>query len=71
MAISWFCQWDAKPGTKPVLDEHDHQGLVALIRGCPRLVEGHVMTPVAAHDPHYAADLQASSSTRSPISNVR
>lgn len=60
MAISWFCQWDAKEGTKPVLDQHDHQGLVALIRGCPRLLEGHVMTPVAAHDPHYAAELHAS-----------
>lgn len=60
MAISWFCQWDAKNGTKPVLDEHDHQGLVALLRGCPGLIEGHVMTPVQAHDPHYAADLHAS-----------
>jgi hypothetical protein len=60
MAISWFCQWDAKDGTKPVLDAHDHQGLVALIRGCPRLVEGHVMTPVHAHDPHYAAELHTS-----------
>jgi hypothetical protein len=60
MAISWFCQWDAKDGLKPVLDEHDHQGLIALIRGCPRLVEGHVMTPVQAHDPHYAADLHTS-----------
>jgi hypothetical protein len=60
MAISWFCQWDAKDGSKPVLDEHDHQGLVALIRGCPRLVEGHVMTPVQAHDPHYAAELHTS-----------
>jgi len=57
MAISWFCQWDAKDGASPVLDEHDHQGLLALLRGCPRLVEGHVMTPVAAHDPHYAAEL--------------
>jgi uncharacterized protein (TIGR02118 family) len=60
MAISWFCQWDAKDGSKPVLDAHDHQGLVALIRGCPRLVEGHVMTPAQAHDPHYAADLHTS-----------
>ncbi len=60
MAISWFCQWDAKDGTKPVLDEHDHQGLVALLRGCPGLIEGHVMTPVQAHDPHYAADLHTS-----------
>ncbi len=60
MAISWFCQWDAKDGAKPVLDQHDHQGLVALIRGCPRLVEGHVMTPVQAHDPHYAAELHTS-----------
>ena len=60
MAISWFCQWDAKDGTSPVLDEHDHQGLVAFVRGCPRLVEGHVMTPVAAHDPHYAAELHTS-----------
>jgi uncharacterized protein (TIGR02118 family) len=57
MAISWFCQWDAKDGASPSLDEHDHQGLLALLRGCPRLVEGHVMTPVAAHDPHYAAEL--------------
>ncbi|MGD9920481.1 MAG: hypothetical protein AB7V13_03400 [Pseudorhodoplanes sp.] len=60
MAISWFCQWDAKDGGKPVLDAHDHQGLVALIRGCPRLVAGHIMTPVHAHDPHYAADLHNS-----------
>jgi uncharacterized protein (TIGR02118 family) len=60
MAISWFCQWDATDGATPVLDAHDHQGLVALIRGCPRLVEGHVMTPVAAHDPHYAAELHTS-----------
>lgn len=60
MAISWFCQWDAKDGASPVLDEHDHQGLVALIRGCPRLVEGHIMTPVHAHDPHYAAELHTS-----------
>lgn len=60
MAISWFCQWDAKDDTKPVLDQHDRQGLIALIRGCPRLVEGHVMTPVQAHDPHYAAELHTS-----------
>jgi len=60
MAISWFCQWDAKAGKSPVLDEHDHQGLVALIRGCPRLIEGHIMTPVHAHDPHYAAELHTS-----------
>jgi hypothetical protein len=60
MAISWFCQWDAKDGTVPVLAAHDHQGLIALIRGCPRLVEGHVMTPVQAHDPHYAAELHTS-----------
>ena len=64
MAISWFCQWDAKDGQSPVLDEHDHQGLVALIRGCPRLVEGHVMTPVHAHDPHYAAELHTSPAAR-------
>jgi uncharacterized protein (TIGR02118 family) len=57
MAISWFCQWQAKDGQAPALDQHDLQGLLALIRGCPRLVEGHVMTPVAAHDPHYAAEL--------------
>lgn len=57
MAISWFCQWDAQEGKSPALDEHDHQGLLALVRGCPRLVEGHVMTPVHAHDPHYAAEL--------------
>src|SRR6218665_3716270 len=57
MAISWFCQWDAKDGASPVLDEHDHQGLLALLSGCPGLIEGHVMTPVAAHDPHYAAEL--------------
>jgi hypothetical protein len=60
MAISWFCQWDAKDGKTPVLDEHDHQGLVALIRGVPRLIEGHIMTPVHAHDPHYAAELHTS-----------
>jgi hypothetical protein len=60
MAISWFCQWDAKDGSKPVLDAHDHQGLVALVRGCPRLIAGHVMTPVPAHDPHYAAELHTS-----------
>ena len=52
MAISWFCQWETKDGQSPALDEHDLQGLLALLRGCPRLVEGHVMTPVAAHDPH-------------------
>lgn len=60
MAISWFCQWDVKDGTDALLDAHDHQGLVAFVRGCPRLVEGHVMTPVAAHDPHYAAELHTS-----------
>jgi len=60
MAISWFCQWDAEAGRKPVLDAHDHQGLLAMLRGCPRLVEGHVMTPVQAHDPHYAAELDRS-----------
>ena len=60
MTISWFCQWDAKDGQRPVLDQHDHQGLIALLRGCPRLIEGHVMTPVHAHDPHYAAELHTS-----------
>ncbi len=60
MAISWFCQWDAQEGKSPSLDEHDHQGLLALLRGCPDLIEGHVMTPVAAHDPHYAAELHKS-----------
>ena len=60
MAISWFCQWDAKEGQSPTLDEHDHQGLIAFLRGCPRLIEGHVMTPVHAHDPHYAAELHTS-----------
>lgn len=60
MAISWFCQWDAKDGQSPKLDEHDHQGLLAFLRGCPRLIEGHVMTPVDAHDPHYAAELHTS-----------
>ncbi len=57
MAISWFCQWEANDGASPALDAHDHQGLVALLRGCPGLVAGHVMTPVDAHDPHYAAEL--------------
>ena len=60
MTISWFCQWDAAQGRSLKLDSHDHQGLLALLRGCPRLVEGHVMTPIAAHDPHYAADLHNS-----------
>ena len=60
MAISWFCQWDAKDGQSPVLDEHDHQGLLAFLRGCPQMIEGHVMTPVHAHDPHYAAELHTS-----------
>ena len=60
MAISWFCQWDAKEGHSPALDEHDYQGLLAFLRGCPRLIEGHVMTPVDAHDPHYAAELHTS-----------
>ena len=57
MAISWFCQWEAKADTSPSLDEHDHQGLLAMLRGCPRLLEAHVMTPEQAHDPHYAAEL--------------
>lgn len=57
MAISWFCQWEAKNGQSSELDKHDHQGLLALLRGCPKLVQAHVMTPVAAHDPHYAAEL--------------
>ena len=60
MAISWFCQWDAKDGQSPTLDEHDHQGLLAFLRGCPALIEGHVMTPAHAHDPHYAAELHTS-----------
>jgi hypothetical protein len=60
MAISWFCQWDAGEDSKAVLDEHDLRGLVALVRGCPRLREGHIMTPEAAHDPHYAAELHTS-----------
>lgn len=57
MAISWFCQWEAKDGDSSDLDEHDHRGLLALLRGCPHLVEAQVMTPVQAHDPHYAAEL--------------
>lgn len=60
MTISWFCQWDTKDEQRPALDQHDHQGLIALLRGCPRLIEGHVMTPVHAHDPHYAAELNTS-----------
>ena len=60
MAISWFCQWEASGAHSPSLDAHDHQGLLALLRGCPALVEGHVMVPVHAHDPHYAAELHTS-----------
>ena len=60
MAISWFCQWDAAEGRSPRLDAHDRQGLLALLRGCPRMIEGHVMVPVQAHDPHYAAELHTS-----------
>jgi uncharacterized protein (TIGR02118 family) len=60
MAISWFCQWDGSGGQSPALDAHDHRGLLAFVRGCPHLIAGHVMTPVAAHDPHYAAELHTS-----------
>ena len=60
MTISWFCQWDCAQDEKPKIDQHDHQGLLALLRGCPRLIEGHIMTPVQAHDPHYAAELHNS-----------
>ncbi|MDH7799541.1 MULTISPECIES: hypothetical protein [unclassified Beijerinckia] len=64
MTISWFCQWDCigdRAGEgKPALDSYDRQGLVALLRGCRGLIEGHVFSPASAHDPHYAADLGGS-----------
>lgn len=48
--ISWFCFWHASEGGP---DEHDLRGLAALLRGCPGLQAGHVMTPAVAHDPYY------------------
>lgn len=53
MTISWFCQWDRSKAGSPALDPYDRQALVAMLRGCPGLIEGHVFSPATAHDPHY------------------
>lgn len=54
MTISWFCVWQAEEGRRVSIDPYDLNGLLALVRGCPGLTAGHVLTPVAAHDPYYA-----------------
>ena len=55
MSISWFCVWQQRDGSsKPELDAYDLNALQALLRGCPKMVEGHIMTPVDAHDPYFA-----------------
>lgn len=61
MSISWFCVWEAPKGIeKPKLDSYDLNGLHALLRGCPQLVKGHILTPAEAHDPFYADTSEAS-----------
>ena len=54
MPISWFCIWQAQDATPLPLDPYDLIGLQALVRGCPGLRAGHILTPTQAHDPHYA-----------------
>ena len=52
MTISWFCVWqgDSTVG----LDAVDRTRLEAVIRRCPDLTAGHILTPAIAHDPYYA-----------------
>jgi hypothetical protein len=57
MAITWFCVWQgagANAGAR--VDEYDLNALKTLVRGCPGLSAGHVLTPAQAHDPHYAGE---------------
>lgn len=54
MTISWFCVWQAETDTQVQLDPYDFDGLLALVRGCPEMVEGHILTPAQAEDPYFA-----------------
>jgi len=51
MGLTWFCVWDAS--SPAVVHPHQVEELLALLRGCPGLRAGHVMTPAEAHDPYY------------------
>lgn len=57
MSISWFCVWQAPSNELVLPDPSDLNGLQALMRGCPGLRAGHILTPTQAHDPHYPETL--------------
>lgn len=57
MAISWFCVWSG--GGAAVISEADYVRLLSLVETCPELIKGHLMTPVVAHDPHFAVSSQS------------
>ncbi|MBD9597395.1 hypothetical protein IB270_31685 [Ensifer sp. ENS05] len=53
MTISWFCLWDRPDGHDTQLDGHDRNALIALVKDCPGLEAGFIMTPTAGHDPYF------------------
>ena len=53
MSLSWFCIWQADEVV--LVDPFERIGLEALLRGCPGLCAGHILTPADAHDPHFPA----------------
>lgn len=54
MPLTWFCVWQASGDAPVPLSPGEYQSLQALLRGCPGLQVGHVLTPTTAHDPHHA-----------------
>ena len=52
MGLSWFCVWQADSLIQ--LDGADRIGLEAVVRECPGLTAGHILTPAVAHDPYFA-----------------
>lgn len=53
MSVSWFCIWDRNEQSQGVLDAQHLDRLGQLVRNCPGLLAGHILTPAVASDPHY------------------
>ena len=51
MRLSWFCVWQAEEVVAILPSELNE--VKSLVRGCPGLLEGHVLVPAGAQDPHY------------------
>ena len=51
MRFSWFCIWQAESVCQ--LDGADRRGLDAVVRDCPGLTAGHILTPAHTSDPYF------------------